>query len=585
MLTELYITNFAIMDEVRLHFTKGFNIITGETGAGKSILIDAVDLALGGRSDASVVRSGEERATVTLRFAVPSALRPALHQLLSEAEIPFDGQQISLYREIRSNGRSAARINNEACKLPIYSEVGALLVDVHGQTEHLSLLKPRNHLLMLDRYANLEGERQKLEAVVRKLNGIRQTMRSLQQSERERAQRVDMLKYQISEIESARLQVDEEGDLRDERSRLANSEKIAALADDAYGALYGDDTLGQSGVDALNRASLALGKLAALDPDLQEESSLAESLVVQAEELARTLRRYREDVEVSPRRLADVEERLEVITRLKRKYGDSIRAVLDYAQRAHQELNDIELGEERLAELALEEDALLHDIGRMARVLSNYRKAASQHLAQRIVQELGHLRMQGTRFEVTFVHEEDADGCYVGDDRLAFDVTGIDEVEFLMSANPGEPLKPVAKIASGGETARIMLALKTALSAADQTPTLIFDEIDQGIGGRVGGVVGEKLWRLSETHQVLCVTHLPQIAGFADAHYRVSKALHHDRTTTRVMNLTLPDRIQEIAEMLGSTSQTAQQNAREIFRDAEEVKKGIKSLVEPAPEG
>jgi DNA repair protein RecN (Recombination protein N) len=579
MLVELRIQDFAIIENLTVKLTKGFNVITGETGAGKSILIDAVDFALGGRAETAFIRGGAERANVELVFNVPNELRTEIRTLLENNEIQVDSfDPLILGREVRENGRSAAKVNGVSCKVPLFREIAGLLVDIHGQTDHLSLLKPKNHLFLLDRFADMEEPREALSELVRKLKAIRQTMDSLRRSDREREQRIEMLKYQLEEIESARLQDDEEQALREERTRLANSEKLAELCEEAYSALYGEDEFGPSGITSINRAVSAITKLAALDESLEEQEAIAENLSAQLEELADAVRHYRDHLEVSPKRLNLVEERLEIISRLKRKYGDSLKAVLERAERAREELQDIEMGEERLAELQKDEDSLLRSIGDLAKNLSKGRRRHGKTLAGMIEAQLKDLRMEGARFEVSSTQEEDPEGCYVEDDRLAFDATGIDRVEFLLSANPGEPLRPLAQVASGGETARIMLALKTVLSRADRTPTLIFDEIDQGIGGRLGMVVGEKLWELSSNHQVMCVTHLAQIAGFADIHFNVAKGQDGKRTTTQVHQLNVDTRVKEMAEMLGGASSSSLQNAQELFDSAVQIKKGQKAL-------
>jgi DNA repair protein RecN (Recombination protein N) len=578
MLAELRITDFAIIDEVKLRFDTGFNVITGETGAGKSILIDAVDFALGGRSESGFIRAGADRATVELIFRVPPVLRSEIRSILESNEINIPSLEvITLNREVRDSGRSSARVNETPTNLGVYREISDLLLDIHGQTDHLSLLKPKTHLYLLDSFADLEEPRDGLAELVRKLYAVRQTMDSLQRDEQHRQQRVEMLKFQLEEIESARLVEDEEADLREERNRLANSEKLAELSDDAYSAFYSEDEFGNSGMTLINRAVAAVEKLADLDPSLEDDRELAENLQAQAEELANTIRHYRDEIETSPARLHQLEERLEVIFRLKRKYGESIKAVLEHADHAREELQDIDLGEERLGELAEEAESLLRSIGDLGKNLSKGRRRFGKKLSVAIEDQLNHLRMEGARFEVSILQVEDPDGAYVDDDRLQFDATGIDQLEFLLSANPGEPLRPLAQVASGGEAARIMLALKTVLSAADRTPSLIFDEIDQGIGGRLGIVVGEKMWGLSHDHQVLCVTHLAQIAGFADIHFRVTKGINGKRTTVQVTHLDEDGRLEEMAEMLGSVSETAVQNAQELFETARQIKMAQKA--------
>jgi DNA repair protein RecN (Recombination protein N) len=574
MLQELRIQDFAIIDKLHLRFAPGFNIITGETGAGKSILIDAVDFALGGRAEAGFIRAGAKSSTVELFFHIPPRLRSELRSALENNELPAeDVETLRLSRELRDSGRSSAKINDQACKLNSYKEISSLLLDIHGQTDHLSLFKAKSHLYLLDSFANLDDQREAIAAQVRKLRGVRQSMDSIRRSERERAQRVDMLKFQIQEIEAVRLKDGEEQELREERNRLANAERLATLSREAYQALYAEDEFGHSGVNALNRVAGALRKLAALDSHLEEASQQADSLAELAEDLAQTLQTYQEGLEVSPGRLDQTEERLEMLTRLKRKYGDSIPAILETAERARQELEAIEHGEERLEHLAQEEEVLLRSIGEFAGKLSQRRRAAGDRLAGQIEEQLKDLKMPNARFQVAVNQEEDPSGCHLGDERLAFDQSGIDTVEFMLSANLGEPLRPLAQVASGGETARIMLALKTVLSAADRTPTLIFDEVDQGIGGRLGLVIGEKLWGLAAHHQVLVVTHLAQIAGFADRHFKVEKAVEGQRTLTLVNPLEGEGRLYEIADMLGGVSDSSLKNAQELMAAAQALRK------------
>jgi len=580
MLTELRIQDFAIIDHVTLKFSDGFSIITGETGAGKSILIDAVDLALGGKAETSFVRAGTDKAIVEIDFLVPNTLRSEIRSLLESNDIEIKSlERLTLRREVRESGRSSARVNDVVCKLAIYREIGGLLLDIHGQTEHLSLLNPKNHLILLDRFADLEEPREALGEVVRKYHNILRTMDSLQQNERQREQRIEFLKFQVEEIEAARLVEGEEESLRETRNRLANAEKLASFSEESYNILYGEDEFGASVIDALNRAAAAVDRLASIDASMSEQVALAENVVAYAEELGDAMRHYLDKVEVDPAQLEETEERLELISRLKRKYGDSIKAVLESAELAREELDNIERGEERLDELNTEADSLLRSIGDLAKNISDGRRRYGRKLAKKIETELAALRMDGAQFSVSVTQDEDPNGCYVEDERLAFDVTGIDTVEFMLSANPGIPLRPLAQVASGGETARIMLALKTVLTAADHTPTLIFDEIDQGIGGRLGIDVGHKLWGLTGKHQVMVVTHLAQIAGFADIHYRVSKKVEKKLTRTTIKRLSEAERLHEMADMLGGVSASSMQNAQDLFNTAQDIKQQAKTPV------
>jgi DNA repair protein RecN (Recombination protein N) len=361
--------------------------------------------------------------------------------------------------------------------------------------------------------------------------------------------------------------------LRAESERLANAEQIAALSSEALRLSDSEDET-PSALSLLNQIAALLHKLSRFDPRMAEHAANADNAVAQVEDIARALSHYVETIEHNPNRLYEVEERLDALNRLKRKYGGSIEAVLDYAARCELELQNITNSEARLAQLRIEEESLLRKIGERAGQISAARRQAAEKLSAAVVRELAELRMEGARFEVAITQADDPEGCYVGERRLKFDATGIDTVEFMLAANRGEPLRPLAKVASGGETARIMLALKTVLSRADHTPTLIFDEIDQGIGGRVGSVVGQKLWRLSDGHQVLCVTHLAHIAGFADKHFRVSKGYSGERTVAMITELNDRARVDEIAEMLGAETVSARQSAHDILVLARNIKEG-----------
>jgi DNA repair protein RecN (Recombination protein N) len=400
----------------------------------------------------------------------------------------------------------------------------------------------------------------------------------LLRDERELARRADLLEYQVQEIAAARLEVGEEEELETERNRLANAERLIELTDEAYCAL-GESEEGQaSAIDLLGLAVRNLTSLEKIDLSLLERRRVAEEVSYQLEDLAQGLRAYRDQIEFDPVRLRQVEERLDLIHSLKRKYGDSIEEILAFDQAAQRELETITHSEERVEELRAEEDRLLHEIGDLAVQLSAQRREAGDRLSAAIETELTDLNMERARFGVSIEQSEDAEGVWVGDKRYDFDGTGIDRVEFLIAPNVGEPLKPMAKIASGGETSRLMLALKAVLSAADETPTLIFDEIDQGIGGRVGGVVGYKLWSLSPKHQVLCVTHLPQLAGYGDAHYKVGKQVIGERTVACVQELEMEGRLEELAQMLGTATEITRQSAQEILEEVKKSKGGNTEL-------
>jgi len=596
VLAELRIRDFAIIDELQLTFAPGFSVLTGETGAGKSIIIDTVELVLGGRADSTVVRAGADRAIIEATFRLEPERQAAIGPVLEREGLEGDDPDLLLLgREVRFSGRNVCRVNGRAVTLALLREVAQGLVDIHGQSEHLSLLRVREHVNLLDRYGELKPLRAQVAELVEQVRAVRQELADLLRSEQELAHRADLLQFQISEIQAATLQPDEEEKLVEERLRLTNAEQLAELAGDALHALEGEDEEATAALDFLATALRALEGLARVDPALEPQLRAAESVNYQMDELVKNLRDYQEQIEHNPQRLQEVEERLALIRRLERKYGQTIPDVLAYAEKAARELDTITHSEERIAELEAADERLLAKLGTLAVELSGRRREAAQRLAVGIEEELRNLRMEGALFGVDFQWKDDPDGVpldelQIADSNLqsaiadrcgrpnlqspqvAFDSSGIDRVEFLVSPNPGEPLKPMAKIASGGETSRLMLSLKTVLSRADETPTLIFDEIDQGIGGRVGATVGEKLWGLATgtgpgglRHQVLCVTHLPQLASFGDVHLHVEKVVEGERTVTRIRQLQGQAQVEELAQMLGASGEAVYRSAEEIL--------------------
>jgi DNA repair protein RecN (Recombination protein N) len=575
LLSELTILDFAIIDELKLDFSAGFSVLTGETGAGKSIIIDAVSNLLGVRADSDLIRSGSEGARVEGVFSLSPNMQAELKPLLEEHGLHDGGQTLILTREIRTNGRHVARVNGRAVTLGVFGEFGQRLVDIHGQGEHLSLLRVRHHLRFLDRYGGLRDQQRAVAEQVQVLRSVRAELSALRQDERELARRADLLQFQVKEIEDASLKGGEEQELLSERKVLLNAEQLSQLADAAFGRLRGGEEQ-HSTIDMLGSVLRDLSELEKLDPAVAAQRKLVEDASYQLEDLARELRSYRDGVEFNPVRLEIVQERLELLHNLKRKYGDSIEQVQQFAERAAKELHDITHNEERLAELEAEEAELVASVGELAAELSAARREVATRLESAVESELQDLNMKGARFEVDMGWKEAVDGVLVDGKRYAFDASGIDRVEFLISPNVGEPPKPLAKIASGGETARLMLALKTVLTNADDVPTLIFDEIDQGIGGRAGGIVGRKLWRLTSGHQVLCVTHLPQLACYGDLHLKVDKAQTDGRTVTRVHVLDQAGRLQELAAMIGGPPGKARErSAQEMLDETESVKQEV----------
>ncbi|MXV93474.1 MAG: DNA repair protein RecN [Chloroflexi bacterium] len=575
MLEELRVENFAVIDQLELRFGAGFQVITGETGAGKSILIDAVELLLGGRADPTFVRAGSQRSIIEGVIRLDERARQALLPALQREELidPDAPDYLTIRREIRRRGRSSARINGVPVRSDLLTEIGGELFDIHGQSQHLSLFRPRRHIDLLDRYAGLLATRAGLADLVADLAALQAEMRVLADGSEALARRADMLRHELDEIQAANLDPAEEDELQKERNRLANSEQLAQLAGEAA-RLLDDNDDDRGAVDKLMGVAGTLLKLTQIDPQLSEQYDQAESLAQAAQELALELARYAGDAEYDPQRLNELEERLELIRNLKRRHNvDTVQDILDYARRAQTELDSIDHSDERLQALGAREERLLRQIGDISWRLSQARAQAGDDLSAAVVRELSDLRMERTRFDVRLAQAEHPAGCIVGETRYKFDAKGLDDVEFLLSANPGEPLRPLAKVASGGEAARIMLALKRVLTAADHTPILIFDEVDQGIGGRLGAVVGEKLWSLSSAHQVLCVTHLPQLASFADAHFQAQKDLQSAHAATQVRQLTDDDeRVSELASMLGAGGLAGLLSARDMLDAARRVK-------------
>jgi len=575
MLAEITITNLAIIDELTLKFAPGFNVLTGETGAGKSIILDALGLLLGGRAQSDLIRAGADETRVEGIFVLDPLSRDLIAPHLDENGISLEDETLILSRELHRAGRATGRVNGRAVTSTVLQQIGDKLVDIHGQSEHLSLLRPKEHIDLLDRYGNLWEQRIEVAKRVRALRKVRQELRDLQKDARETARKIDRLTFILQEIGDAKLKIGEDEELKTERELLAHAETRATLADEAYQALYGNGEEEKGALDLLSQAVQAVRGLEKYDPEIKSLLDQAESTGALMDDLARTLRAYRDNIEFNPKRLDQIEERLDLIFRLKRKYGDTIEDVLKFAQTSQQELDTVTHSEERMNELRADEARLVVEAGALAEALSKARHATAEKLSHEIEIQLEDLGMAKAKFGVALNRVEDANGLVVGDQRFSFESSGIDKVEFLVSPNPGEPLKPLAKIASGGETSRLMLALKAVLGAADRTPTLIFDEIDQGIGGRVGSVVGRKLWGLTashngsgqHSHQVICVTHLPQIASFGDTHFHIRKTFVDERTVTQAQILKEKQRIEELAGMLGALTDSTRASAREMLQE------------------
>ena len=574
MLKEIRIQNFAIIESLDLEFTDGFNIFTGETGAGKSIILDALSIVLGEKADNSFIREGTKRASVEAFFDYGNR-REEIEEILKREELlPDDGiEEISLSRELRMEGRSTARVNGHGVSLSVLQEIGALLVDIHGQSEHLSLLKPASHIRLVDQYAGNEDLLKQYREVYRRYLSVVRELKALRDGEAEALRQQDMLTYQLSEIRAAELSETEEESLNRERERMANSEKIARLVHSGLTALQGRSENRPGIIEQMDTLDSALDDLITYDDSLQPLYDAVVNAADQMNEVLDKLDRYRAGLGFSSRKRNQIEERLALYFSLKRKYGGTVTAVLAYAEEAQRKLSLITGAGKQIETLESERKELLEVLSGLAVKLSEKRKAAAVEISKGVERELDDLKMPAARFDVLMETDEAAEGLADGNGRhLAFSENGFDRVEFLIAPNPGEGLKPLAKVASGGETSRLMLALKNTLAQADTVPTMVFDEIDQGIGGRIGALVGEKLWQLSRYHQVICITHLPQLAALYDSHYHVRKQISGNRTQTVVTRLAAEESLHELASLLGADNEENIQAVKAMLKESSEFK-------------
>lgn len=560
MLREIAIRNFTVVEQVRAHFGPGLNVLTGETGAGKSIVIGALALALGTRGDPGLIRSGEEEAVVEAAFIVPHS--SPVHGLLEAQGITLQrGEDLLLRRHLAREGRSRAYVSGTMTGAATLRDVGEHLVDIHGQHESVLLQSPRRHLELLDAFGDLSGERQAYQALYRRWQHVKAERQALEGDDREKARTKELLEYQIREIDVAHLVDGEEENLQAERAVLAHHEKLVRAVEEAYARLDGEDAGILQGLAALGTPLREAGRI---DARLAPLEGMVEEGRALLQEVAFSLRDYRERIEFDPDRLERLEERLHAISRLKKKYGATISEVLKYRQEAALDLGRLEQAAERLVTLQGEIDTVEADLWEQGERLSKVRREAAQKLARDVVKELHELGMPQAGFDVELKRTP-------GRDRKdVLKPTGLEEGEFFIAPNPGEGFKPLAKIASGGELSRTMLALKNILASVDETPTLVFDEVDAGIGGRMADVVGRKLSRVSRQRQVICITHLPHIAAFADVHLRVEKGVMKGRTEARLIPLSKEARVEELSRMLGGpeTSSTRVKHARELLQAA-----------------
>jgi len=574
MLRMLNIRNFALIDHLTLDFSSGLNILTGETGAGKSIIVDAINLVLGARAFDEQVRSGENQAVIEAWFDLD--WEGVIAGILSDLGISCGEEGLLIRREINRGGRNRTFINDSLVAQATVEKIGENLVDIHGQHTHQSLLYADRQLDLLDDFGGLQKLRDDFIQHYHRWQKLTQTLEQMMGDEKEKARQLDLFDFQMKEIDGARLRSGEEEELMAERVILLNAEKLYQNVFQAYQLLYGMENR-DTVIDRLVEVINSLQVVASIDERAKPWLEEIKSSRLTLEENSRMLRDYQEKIEFNPHRLEEIEERLDLIHRLKKKYGDSIEEILHYREKIDKQREQIIHREEEMEQVKKQLEEVIAELQDMAIDLSRRREQVARELEVRVEEALKNLGMEKARFSVAITHKEDPQGIIMLDDkRWELRSRGIDRIEFLLSPNPGEELKSLARIASGGELSRIMLALKSILAGVDRIPTLIFDEVDAGIGGRIAQVVGKELSLLGNSHQVICITHLPQIASFALTHYRVVKKPVEDRVLTRVEKLEAEDQIEEIARMLAGEEITAVtlQHAREMVQQSQHWERG-----------
>ncbi|MBW1714336.1 MAG: DNA repair protein RecN [Deltaproteobacteria bacterium] len=562
MLTHLAINDFAIIDALSVSFSEGSNILSGETGAGKSIIINAVNLIVGGRASPDLIRTGADRAVVEALFQVPA--ESPLSRLLADMDIPFNGE-VLIKRTISKEGKSRVRINGSLATLHMLSRLGPHLISVSGQNEHQVLLRPDNHLFILDDFGDLTEERLTFTGLYRDYYACKERLEKLRDDLKKEEEKRELTQFQIQEIEEAKPVPGEDSRLEEERLRLMHAESIMDIVFKGYHTLYEKD---ESVLTVLSLLTKEMGKGVSMDSNLDHFKKELESVVLRVEDLALELRNFYTKLRVDPKRLEAVEERLQLIRRLKKKYGSSIEEILSLKEELSQRRYQLAQKQEELKRAEAELEEKWEELLRMAASLSQKRHETAETLEKRVLEELNQLGMAGTRFKIECGYISSADGIHSVDMvDSAISADGIDFVEFLISPNVGEDLRPMAKIASGGELSRIMLALKTILARSGLVETLVFDEIDAGIAGATAAIIGEKLRSLAQYHQILCITHLPQIACSGEKHFLVEKRVSKGRTRTLISSLDREGRVNEIARLLGgrTISEKTLAHAREML--------------------
>lgn len=578
MLAELSIKDFAIIDQVQVQFREGLTVLTGETGAGKSIIIDAIQLLAGGRGSVEFVRHGAKRADIQGLFYLDSSDHRA-YEKAEQFGIEIDEEgMLVLHRIITAQGKSICRVNGKLVTLAILKEFGQTLIDIHTQHETQSLMDSDRHGDLLDLYdqQHIAEAKREYRQLFHDYKKIQKRYEALQNDEQEIVQRLDLLQFQLKELEEANLQENEDTRLEEERNILSNYEKIYQNLNDAYEALYGED----KGLDWLSHAMTSLENIKAYDDELAKKAEQMTNQYYIIEELAFDLRNKLEEMEFDPNRLNEVEGRLNELNRLKRKYGQSVQEMLEYAAKIEEEIDQLQNKDSHLQQLEIQmkdnqKDALLE-----AEQLHKLRRQAAERLKNDISRELKDLYLDKAEFDVefTFLTGKDQDPQYAGR-PVRLTENGFEQITFVLSTNPGEPLKELQKIASGGELSRIMLALKKIFAKHQGVTSVIFDEVDTGVSGRVAQAMAEKIYDISNRSQVLCITHLPQVAAMADTHMLIEKQVSDNRTSTKVKELNHEEKIDEISRMMtgAELTETTKDHARELLDQAEKHKKLLPS--------
>lgn len=562
LLQELSIKNFAIIDELYLSIEKGLTVLTGETGAGKSIIIDAVNLLVGGRGSSEFVRHGEKKAEIEGLFILNDESHPCYNRA-NEFGIDIEEGMIILHRDISITGKSVCRINGKLVTISILREIGSTLIDIHGQHEHQELMNETHHLRLLDQYGGREIKTalDNYRVIYKQYEQIASKLKGLSENEQQMAHRLDLIQFQLQEIQKANLQIDEDIILMEEKKKLMNFERLFDSLKTSYGALQGE----QKGLDWIGLVMSQLETTAEIEPDYEPLLESVSNCFYILEDAASTIRNDLDSLEFNPERLNEIESRLNEMNQLKRKYGGTLQDILEYSSKIEEEIETIINRESHIDKLQITLAQLQKDLYLEAKQLSDLRKKWSKKLMNAIHSELKQLYMDKTVFEVKFIHSVEE---YKNEMNPPFRKDGLDFVEFYISTNPGEPLKPLNKVASGGELSRMMLALKTIFSKHQGITSIIFDEVDTGVSGRVAQAIGEKIYQVSEHSQVLCISHLPQVAAMADTHLFIMKETIDGRTRTKVKTLKLEEKINEVSRMIAGVEITdkALEHAQELLQ-------------------